>query len=134
MQRQSSYKVHLNTICNGELSDPICDSVHRGLPLVRLHCMRTTIKEYAYYAAKIHKNELKNVKRSLSPGSAFALSTFGSLYSEAVLGTVRLIANKIKGCKSLRLFNHLPIVHLMYINRKYTNKRHYIFHVFENDG
>ena len=36
MQTQSSYKVHLNTICNGELSDPLCDSVHRGLTLVRL--------------------------------------------------------------------------------------------------
>ena len=27
MQKQSSYKVYLNTICNGELSDPLCDSV-----------------------------------------------------------------------------------------------------------
>ena len=36
MQTQSSYKVHLNTICNGELSDPLCDSVNRGLTLVRL--------------------------------------------------------------------------------------------------
>ena len=35
----------------------------------------------------------------------FALSTFGSWYSDAVLGTVRLIANKIKGCKSLRLLS-----------------------------
>ena len=31
MQRQSSYKVHLNSISNGELSDPLCDSVTRGL-------------------------------------------------------------------------------------------------------
>ena len=36
MQRQSSYKVHMNTISNGELSDPLCDSVNRGLTLVRL--------------------------------------------------------------------------------------------------
>ena len=36
MQKQSSYQVHLNTICNGVLSDPLCDSVHRGLTLVRL--------------------------------------------------------------------------------------------------
>ena len=36
MQRQSSYKVHLNMIFNGELSDPLCDSVNRGLTLVRL--------------------------------------------------------------------------------------------------
>ena len=36
MQRQSSYKVHLNTICNGELSDPLCDSENRDLTLVRL--------------------------------------------------------------------------------------------------
>ena len=28
MQRQSSYKVHLNTISNGELSDPLCDGVN----------------------------------------------------------------------------------------------------------
>ena len=35
MQIQSSYKVHLNTISNGELSDPLSDSVNRGLTLVR---------------------------------------------------------------------------------------------------
>ena len=34
---QSLYKVHLNTISNGEFSDPLCSSVHRGLTLVRLH-------------------------------------------------------------------------------------------------
>ena len=36
MRRQSSYKVHLNTICNVELSDPLCDRIKRGLTLVRL--------------------------------------------------------------------------------------------------
>ena len=36
MQIQSSYKVHLNTISNGELSDPLCNIVNRGLNLVRL--------------------------------------------------------------------------------------------------
>ena len=36
MQRQSAYKVHLNMIGNGELSDPLCDSVNRGPTLVRL--------------------------------------------------------------------------------------------------
>ena len=61
--------------------------------------MLTMIKVHGYYEAKIHKNKLKKFKRSLSPGSAFALSTFGSWYSDAVLGTVRLIANNIKGCK-----------------------------------
>ena len=39
MQRQSSYKVHMNTISNGELSDPLCDSVNRGLTLVRLRIL-----------------------------------------------------------------------------------------------
>ena len=73
--------------------------------------MLTTIREYAYYTAKLHKIKLKNFKQSLSLGFAFALSTFGSWYSDAVLGTVPLIANKIKGCGSLRLFNHFPIVH-----------------------
>ena len=41
MQRQSSYKVHLNTISNRELSDPLCDSVNRGLTLVRLAVSHT---------------------------------------------------------------------------------------------
>ena len=36
MQIQSSCKVHLNTISNKELSDPLWDSVNRGLTLVRL--------------------------------------------------------------------------------------------------
>ena len=47
MQIQSSYKVHLNTISNWELSDPICDSVDKGLTLVRLevheHCTKRTV-------------------------------------------------------------------------------------------
>ena len=34
--KTSSYKVHMNTTSNGELSDPLCDSVNRGLTLVRL--------------------------------------------------------------------------------------------------
>ena len=42
MQRQSSYKVHMNTISNGELSDPLCDSVNRGLTLVRLQLNMTS--------------------------------------------------------------------------------------------
>ena len=46
MQRQSSYKVHLNTISNGELSDPLCDSVTRGLTLVRLKFNQTWIKVF----------------------------------------------------------------------------------------
>ena len=33
---QSSFKVHLNAISNGELSDPLFDSVNRDLTLVRL--------------------------------------------------------------------------------------------------
>ena len=33
---QGLYKVHLNTISNGNLSDPLCDCVNRGLTLVRL--------------------------------------------------------------------------------------------------
>ena len=36
MQIQSSYKVHLNTLSNGEISDSLCDNVNRGLTLVRL--------------------------------------------------------------------------------------------------
>ena len=36
MTQYANYKVHLNTISNGELSDPLCDSVNRGLTLVRL--------------------------------------------------------------------------------------------------
>ena len=42
MQRQRSYKVHLNTISNGELSDPLCDSVNRGLTLFRLRVVYIT--------------------------------------------------------------------------------------------
>ena len=38
MTQYANYMVHLNTISYGELSDPLCDSVNRGLTLVRLHC------------------------------------------------------------------------------------------------
>ena len=44
MQRQSSYKVHWNTISNGELSDPLSNSVNRGLTLVRLRERQSQIE------------------------------------------------------------------------------------------
>ena len=31
MTQYANYKVHSNTISNGELLDPLCDSVNRGL-------------------------------------------------------------------------------------------------------
>ena len=50
MQRQSSYKVHLNTISNGELSDPLCDSVNRRLTLVRLKLILfKNVKNHIYW-------------------------------------------------------------------------------------
>ena len=61
--------------------------------------------------SKFTKTNSKKFKRYVSPGSAFALSTFESWYRDAVLDTVRLTASKIKGCKSLKFCNHLPIVH-----------------------
>ena len=39
MQIQSSYKVHSNTIINGDLSDSLCDSENSVLTLVRLNTM-----------------------------------------------------------------------------------------------
>ena len=44
-QSKYMYKVHLNTIRNGELSDPICDSVNRDLTsvrLIKLHIVNNT--------------------------------------------------------------------------------------------
>ena len=75
------------------------------------NCVLTTIKVhvYAYYTVKIHKNKTFFFQTICHP--PFALPTFGSWYRDAVLDTVRLTADKIKGCKSLRLDNHLPIVH-----------------------
>ena len=47
MQRQSSYKVYMNTISNGELSEPLCDSVNRGLTLVRfLFCLCRNVADH----------------------------------------------------------------------------------------
>ena len=31
MKQYSNNKIHLNTISNGELSDPLCDSINRGI-------------------------------------------------------------------------------------------------------
>ena len=39
-------KVHLNNISNGELTDPLCDNVKRGLTLVRLGLRPTQAKIY----------------------------------------------------------------------------------------
>ena len=71
MQRQSSYKVHMNTISNGELSDPLCDSVNRGLTLVRLiFFLSCNLKKTVWckYTMEIHFNN--SLKKSLSPLSA----------------------------------------------------------------
>ena len=73
--------------------------------------MLTTIKVYAYYTAKIHKNKLQKFQTVSQSWIRICFVNIRELYSEAVLGTLRLIENKIKGCKSLRPFNHLPIVH-----------------------
>ena len=43
MQRQSSHKVYLNTISNGESLEPLCDTVNRGLTLVRLRIAVTDV-------------------------------------------------------------------------------------------
>ena len=48
MQRQTSYKVHMNTTSNGELSDHLCDSVNRGLTLVRLIFTGANIQQYQF--------------------------------------------------------------------------------------
>ena len=67
------------------------------------------IKELnAYNTAKIHKNKLeKNQTVSLS----WIRICFFNIRDRVCIafGTVRLITYKIKGCKSLRHFNHLPI-------------------------
>ena len=62
MQRQSSYKVHLNTASNGELSDPLCDSANRGLTLVRLtyfghyqnHWIKTSMSKSIFNPLVLH--------------------------------------------------------------------------------
>ena len=53
MTQYANYKVHTKntrTISNGELSDPICDGVYRGLTLVRLR-ERVIL---AYYKVHAH--------------------------------------------------------------------------------
>ena len=49
---QSSYKVYVNTISNGELSDFLCDSVNRGLNWYRkIQCY--VLKRYCENCCKI---------------------------------------------------------------------------------
>ena len=40
IQIQSSYRVYLNAINNGVLSDPLCDRVNKSLTLVRLEILK----------------------------------------------------------------------------------------------
>ena len=66
MQIQSSYKVHLNTIRNGELSDPLCDSVNRGLTLARLElplqiCNKDNV--FNVYKAGVHTCTFGGMRR-----------------------------------------------------------------------
>ena len=63
MQRQNSYKVHLNMICNGVLSDPLCDSVNRGLTLVRLSGLR----DWVDITLKDKEEPLFNISRVVTP-------------------------------------------------------------------
>ena len=64
MQRQSSYEVHMNTISNEELSDPLCDSVKRGLTLVRLVKMLQDFKKsYDYFKIWSFVQHLADIDR-----------------------------------------------------------------------
>ena len=63
MQRQSSYKVHMNTITNGELSDPLCDSVMRGLTLVRLTWHKDDSSLFKWMPMEIIAN-IEDIKKS----------------------------------------------------------------------
>ena len=64
MQTTKLNQVHLNTISNGELSDPLCDSVNRGLTLVRLLGLK--IKMYAMFHLVILQTEFwKQLKTQL---------------------------------------------------------------------
>ena len=56
MQRQSAYKVHLNTISNGELSDPLCESDKRGLTFVRLPVNETIILPIIFRTKLFNEN------------------------------------------------------------------------------
>ena len=49
-------------------------------------------------------------------------------------GIVRLNANKIKGYKSLRLFNHLPIVHPNVYQPQVHQQTSRHFSCFKDDG
>ena len=55
----SSYKVHLNIVRKGALSDPLCDSVNRDLTLVRFdctfscHCITLTSLFYQEYISNL---------------------------------------------------------------------------------
>ena len=66
MQRQSSYKVHMNTISNGELSDPLCDRVNRGLTLVRLTKNLIICTPLLTYIPNVSTNDLFLVLNSTS--------------------------------------------------------------------
>ena len=65
MQRQSLCKIHLKTISNGELSDPLCDSVNRGLTLVRFCTLFSPLSQFQMYKVvdgwimKRHFNQLQ---------------------------------------------------------------------------
>ena len=71
---QNLYKVHLNTISNGELSDPLCDSLNRSLTLVRLP-LTVIIRVY-----QVHENQRQRIVH-LRP----------SLYSPVVFRCVMLL-------------------------------------------
>ena len=43
----------MNTISNGELSDPLCDSVNRGLTLVRLIVSEMVAKTTASFGSEV---------------------------------------------------------------------------------
>ena len=69
MQRQSSwYKFHLNTNCNGELSDPLYDNVNRSLTLVRLRRLLNFVNMFSLFrnylllekVVALHLNKLES--------------------------------------------------------------------------
>ena len=73
------------------------------------HCMLTSIKVYAYYTVNIYNNTQKDTSNGdtrtycACPGSAFALSTFGSWNRNAL----SLMLCDWTPVQSLRRFNHV---------------------------
>ena len=62
--------------CNGELSDPLCNSVNRGLTLVRLLCLCSFFQVLQLDTVDVKNEKISSFRKAIEPEELFVYSYY----------------------------------------------------------